>query len=63
MQKVGKRNTRNLAWIISVVMVMSVVLSACGNKEEGQVSGNSGNADDPLEVSIMTITLSAVPCC
>lgn len=61
MQKVGKRNTRNLAWIISVVMVMSVVLSACGNKEEGQVSGNSGNADDPLEVSIMTITPSAVP--
>ncbi|GBF76439.1 ABC transporter substrate-binding protein [Paenibacillus sp. 598K] len=61
MQKVEKRNTRNLAWIILVVMTMSVVLSACGSKEEGQVNGSSGNAENPLEVSIMTITPSAVP--
>lgn len=61
MQKVGKRNTRSLAWIISIVLVVSVVLSACGNKEEEQANGSNGNADDPLEVSIMTITPSPVP--
>ncbi|GAB1156048.1 extracellular solute-binding protein [Paenibacillus illinoisensis] len=64
MLNVGNRNTRNLNWIISVVLVMSVVLSACGSQEAGQTSkssGSSGNVNDPLEVSIMTITPSAVP--
>lgn len=57
MLNVGNRNTRKLNWIISVVLVMSVVLGACGSQEAGQTSkssGSSGNANDPLEVSIMT---------
>jgi len=57
------RNNRNLAWIISVVLAMTVMLSACGTgtKEEAQTQGGTAPSNDPLELSIMTITPSAVP--
>lgn len=61
--KRNNRNNRNLAWIISVVLVMTVVLSACGTgtKEEAHTQGGTAPSNDPLELSIMTITPSAVP--
>lgn len=61
--KRNNRNNRHLAWIISVMLAMTVVLSACGtgSKEEAHKQGGAVPSNDPLELSIMTITPSAVP--
>jgi putative aldouronate transport system substrate-binding protein len=61
-----KRSSNRLALILSLVMLAALWLTACGDKGANKVADSPVNAaapavEAPLEVSIMTITPSAIP--
>ncbi|MDF2962030.1 MAG: transporter substrate-binding protein, partial [Paenibacillus sp.] len=59
------RTKKKVALSLSTVILLGGLLSACGggtdSGSQASAGGQSGKADDPLTLSIMTILLTATP--